>query len=187
MRPVDRELPASRASQSTQRDASAPRDRPGRCRDTSAARRAAQRAHRRARSRLPWRRRRGAPGRARTARESFGRMRSPSASTKSASLTSTSITARSPSIFRPVEVSALRSHDNTSVSSGIFIGQPGSMDRLQSFRSGQKAIPQHGQAEGGAGLHQTRSRCRLKASCALILPSTRSRFISSTVPAATQT
>ena len=62
-------------------------------------------------------RRRGAPGRARTARGSFGRVRSPSASTRAASLTSTSITARSPSSFRPVEVSALRSHDSTSASS----------------------------------------------------------------------
>ena len=48
-------------------------------------------------------------------------------------------------------------------------------------------VCQHGQAEGGALLHHTPSRCRLNASCALILPSTRSRFIASTVPAATQT
>ena len=53
------------------------------------------------------------------------------------SLTSTSITARSPSIFRPVEVSALRSHDSTSASSTIRVGQPGSIDRLQSFKSGR--------------------------------------------------
>ena len=52
-------------------------------------------------------------------------------------MTSASITARSPSSLRPVEVSALRSHDNTSAASGRFFGQPFSIDRLQSFSSGQ--------------------------------------------------
>ena len=53
MRPVDRELPRPERTEAFDHDASAPRDRPDRCRDTSAARRAAGTAHRRARSRLP--------------------------------------------------------------------------------------------------------------------------------------
>ena len=77
MRPVDRELPRSERAEAFDHDASAPRDRPDRCRDTSAARRAAGTAPRRARSRLPWRRRRGARGRARTARGSARRGRPP--------------------------------------------------------------------------------------------------------------
>jgi hypothetical protein len=108
-----------------------------------------------------------------------------SALTKPASVTSTSNTARSPSSFMPVESSALRSHDLTSASSGHSFGQPRSIAFYVQQRP--ETVPQHGQAKGGALLHQTRSRCRLNASCALILPSTRSRFISSTVPAATQT
>ena len=109
------------------------------------------------------------------------------ASTRAASLTSTSITARSPSSFKPVEGSALRSHDSTSASSTTPL-RPARLDRpLAVVQQRPVAVRQHGQAEGGALLHHTCSRCRRNASCALILPSTRSRFISSTVPAATQT
>ena len=187
MRPVDRELPRPERTEAFDHDASAPRDRPGRCRDTSAARRAAGTARRRARSRLPWR---PPAWRTRPCANSSGKRssRAPaSASTRAASLTSTSITARSPSSFRPVEVSALRSHDQHFG----FVDdprRPARLDRpLAVVQQRLVAVRQHGQAEGGARLHQICSRCRRNASCALILPITRSRFISSTVPAATQT
>jgi hypothetical protein len=39
--------------------------------------------------------------------------------------------------LQAVEVSALRSHDSTSVSSTILLGQPGSIDRLQALSNGQ--------------------------------------------------
>ena len=66
--------------------------------------------------------------------------------------------------------------------------RPARLDRpLAVVQQRLETIRQHGQAEGGARLHQICSRCRRNASCALILLITRSRFISSTVPAATQT
>jgi hypothetical protein len=51
------------------------------------------------------------------------------AATRLASATSASITVRSPSSFKPVEASALRSHERTSASSTILVGQPFSIGR----------------------------------------------------------
>ena len=186
MRPVDRELPGPERAEAFDHDASAPRDRPDRCRDTSAARRAAGTARRRARSRLPSARRRGAPGRARTARGSSCRVRpprrrpGPPRSRRRRSPRGRRRASGPSRAARCGPTTALRPRRGAASASL-------SRSPLAVVQERPVTVPQHGQAEGGARLHQTRSRCRLNASCALILPSTRSRFISSTVPAATQT
>ena len=187
MRPVDCKLPRPERTEAFDHDASVPRDRPDHCRDTSAARRAAGTARQRARSRLPSR---PPAWRTRPCANSSGNCSSsaPAKRVDESRLVHVDVD------HREVAVELQARREQRAAVPGQYFGfvdaplRPAFFDRpLTVVQKRLVAVRQHGQAEGGALLHQICSRCRRNASWALIFPITRSRFISSTVPAATQT